>query len=133
MAAGSRPKAAAALRIAARSTSSGTPVKSCSTTRATTKGISSVRAALGCQFANCLTCSGVMRRPSQWRSTASSTIRIDTGKRWIFGYDLASSGSEKNHAGAPAAFGSRLRVAANGCDDFSSGDRLAFMRALLRR
>ena len=30
-------------RIAARSTSSGTPVKSCRTTRATTNGISSVR------------------------------------------------------------------------------------------
>ena len=41
------------LRIAARSASSGTPVKSCRMTRATTKGISSVRSALGNQFASC--------------------------------------------------------------------------------
>ncbi len=44
---GSRPSRAAVLRMAARSASSGTPVKSCSTTRDTTKGISSVRVALG--------------------------------------------------------------------------------------
>jgi hypothetical protein len=42
------PMRAATLRIAARSASSGTPVKSCSTTRATTKGISSLRSAFGC-------------------------------------------------------------------------------------
>ena len=40
------PRRATAERIAARSTSSGTPVKSCSTMRATTNGISSVRGAL---------------------------------------------------------------------------------------
>ena len=45
---GSLPRRCTAERIAARSTSSGTPVKSCSTMRATTKGISSVRGALGC-------------------------------------------------------------------------------------
>ena len=37
------PSRATAERIAARSTSSGTPVKSCNTMRATTNGISSVR------------------------------------------------------------------------------------------
>src|SRR5690349_4659441 len=40
---GLRPISAATLRIAPRSASSGTPVKSCSTTRAATNGISSVR------------------------------------------------------------------------------------------
>ena len=40
---GSPPSRATALRIAARSTSSGTPVKSCNTMRATTNGISSLR------------------------------------------------------------------------------------------
>src|SRR3989338_8745584 len=47
---GSLPIEAAASRIAARSTSSGTTVKSCNTMRATTNGISSVRAAFGFQL-----------------------------------------------------------------------------------
>ena len=71
----------ATLRIAARSASSGTPVKSCSTTRATTNGISSVRAAVGAQLASCRTCSSATFLPSQLRSTLSSTMRIDTGSR----------------------------------------------------
>jgi len=75
------PARAAAERIAARSASSGTPVKSCRMTRATVKGISSVRPAFGFQPANCLTCSGVTLTPSQLRSTDSSTMRIDTGRR----------------------------------------------------
>ena len=70
------PCAAATLRIAARSASSGTPVKSCSTTRATTNGISSVRAAFGFQLASCATCSSVTFLPSQLRSTDSSTMRM---------------------------------------------------------
>ena len=78
---GLRPSALATLRMAARSHSSGTPVKSCSTTRATMKGISSTRGAFGFQLASCLTCSSVTFLPSQLRSTASSTIRIDTGRR----------------------------------------------------
>ncbi len=85
MALASLPMAAATLRMAARSTSSGTPVKSCSTTRATTKGISSLRVALGCQLASCATCSGRTFLPSQLRSTDSSTMRIDTGSRLMFG------------------------------------------------
>ncbi len=85
---------AATLRIAPRSASSGTPVKSCSTTRATTNGISSVRASLGFQLASCSTCSAVTLLPSQLRSTLSSTMRIDTGRRFTFGNRFASSGSE---------------------------------------
>jgi hypothetical protein len=88
------PIAAATLRIAARSASSGTPVKSCSTTRATTNGISLLRSALGCQFANCSTCSAVTFLPSQLRSTLSRTMRSDTGSRDTFGISLASAGSE---------------------------------------
>ena len=90
----SLPRRCAALRIAARSASSGTPVKSCSTTRATVKGISVVRSALGCQLATCATCSSVILRPSQLRRTDSSTIRIETGSRLTLGNCLASSGSE---------------------------------------
>ena len=51
---GSRPIFSTADRIAARSTSSGTPVKSCKITRATTNGISSVLSACGCHAASCL-------------------------------------------------------------------------------
>ena len=40
-----------------------------------------MRSAFGFQFASCLTCSGVTFTPSQLRSTDSSTMRIDTGKR----------------------------------------------------
>jgi hypothetical protein len=75
------PSRATADRIAARSTSNGTPVKSCSTIRATTNGISSVRGALGFQFANSRTFCSETRLPSQLRSTDSSTSRIETGSR----------------------------------------------------
>ena len=81
----------ATLRIAARSASSGTPVKSCSTTRATTNGISSVRAPFGDQLASCRTCSSVTFLPSQLRSTDSSTMRIDTGRRDTLPTPAASS------------------------------------------
>ena len=49
------PSRATAERIAARSTSNGTPVKSCNTMRATTNGISSVRGAFGFQLASART------------------------------------------------------------------------------
>ncbi len=75
------PILSATLRIAARSASSGTPVKSCSTMRATTNGISAVRSASGRQPASSRTCSSVTFLPSQLRSTDSSTMRIDTGSR----------------------------------------------------
>ena len=67
---GSCPCSAATLRIAARSTSSGTPVKSCSTTRATTNGISSMRArGRAPSWRAARTCSSVTFLPSQLRST----------------------------------------------------------------
>src|SRR5579859_7999064 len=75
------PKRATAERIAARSTSSGTPVKSCNTMRATMKGISSVRTAFGCQLASARTLCSVTFLPSQLRRTDSSTSRMETGRR----------------------------------------------------
>ena len=82
-------------RIAARSANKGTPVKSCNTTRATTKGISFVRSALGFHFASCFTCSSVTFFPSQLRKTDSSTTRIETGKRSILISNFfCSAGSE---------------------------------------
>ena len=124
---------AATLRIAARSASSGTPVKSCSTTRATTKGISSLRGAFGCQLASFSTCSAATFLPSQLRSTLSSTMRIDTGSRLMLGYVLASSGSEYSWPCLPDAVRKRLRVAAKGWDGNFGVDRVLLMRALLRR
>ncbi|MCY1165646.1 hypothetical protein D9M73_55570 [compost metagenome] len=88
------PSLSATLRMAARSASNGTPVKSCSTTRETTNGISCVRAAFGFQLASSATCSAVTLLPSQLRSTDSSTMRMDTGRRDTFGNCLASAGSE---------------------------------------
>ena len=51
---GSPPNRCTALRIAARSTTSGTPVKSWSTIRATTKGISSFAGDFAFQLASAL-------------------------------------------------------------------------------
>src|SRR5687767_8393233 len=75
------PMRLATLRMAARSHSRGTPVKSCSTMRASTKGISSVRGATAFQPASSRTCASVTFLPSQLRSTDSSTMRIETGSR----------------------------------------------------
>ena len=61
------------------STSNGTPVKSCNTMRATMNGISSVRVAVGCHWASSRTFFSETFLPSQLRSTASSTNRMDTG------------------------------------------------------
>ena len=75
------PSRTRAERIAARSASNGTPVKSCNTMRATTNGISSVRGATGFQFASARTFCSDTRLPSQLRNTDSSTRRMDTGNR----------------------------------------------------
>src|SRR2546427_4350459 len=104
------PSLAAVLRMAARSASSGTPVKSCSTTRDTTKGLSSTRWAWGFPFASGSTCARVTLLPSQLRSTDSSTMRSDTGNRRTCGYCLASSGREKNLPFLPPAAAKDLRV-----------------------
>ena len=49
--------------------------------RATTKGISSVRGAVGFQLASARTFGSDTRLPSQLRRTDSSTSRMDTGSR----------------------------------------------------
>ena len=72
-------------------------MKSCSTMRATTNGISSVRGATGFQLARLRTWSSVTFLPSQLRSTDSSTIRMETGRRSIGTLSaLPSAGSEYN-------------------------------------
>src|ERR1700731_260999 len=70
--------------MAARSTTNGTPVKSCNTIRATTKGISSFAGFFAFQLASV---SKSRRRtfcPSQLRRTDSRTMRMLIGNREIF-------------------------------------------------
>src|SRR5512135_3248756 len=108
---GSRFMSAATLRIAARSHSRGTPVKSWRTTRATTNGISSARGAFGAQFATWRTCCSVSLMPSQLRSTLSRTTRIETGSRDTFPMPAFSrAGSEWYLAVAPDASRRSLSV-----------------------
>ena len=78
---GSPPSRFTALRMAARSTTSGTPVKSCKTIRATTKGISSFAGFVAFQFASVSTSFRRTFLPSQFRRTDSSTMRMLTGSR----------------------------------------------------
>ena len=92
---GSLPNRLTALRIAARSTTSGTPVKSCKTIRATTNGISAFAGDFAFQFASVSTSLCRTFFPSQFRSTDSSTIRMLTGNREILPTPRSSSaGSE---------------------------------------
>src|SRR5438477_3782637 len=93
---GSRPSRATALRIAARSTISGTPVKSCNTMRATTNGISALAGDFAFQFASVSTSLLQTFLPSQLRSTDSSTIRMLTGNREIFPTPFSSSAGSEN-------------------------------------
>src|SRR6267378_7762956 len=87
-----------ALRMAARSTTSGTPVKSCRRTRETTKGISSSRSARGRQEARFFTSSSRTRLPSRLRSSDSSTMRRQTGMRATPGNFSRAVGSEARRA-----------------------------------
>ena len=69
----------------------------------------------GCQLARRATCSAVTFRPSQLRSTLSSTMRIETGSRPTFGYSLANSGNEKKCAWPWGAVLKVLRVFEKAC------------------
>ena len=100
---GSLPSRATALRIAARSTSSGTPVKSCSTMRATTNGISSLRRRLRVPVRELSTSFARTFLPSQLRSTDSSTMRMLTGSREISRALLLQRGEGIELAGAAEA------------------------------
>ena len=72
IAAGSPPRSSIASRIAARSTTAGTPVKSCISTRAGWKGISTLGSAFASQPAIASTSSEVTEVPSSSRSAFSS-------------------------------------------------------------
>ncbi len=98
------PARTAAERMAARSTRSGTPVKSCKRTRATTNGTSSVRASRGPHDASARTSASRTRLPSQLRSKDSRTTRKLTGRRDTRPTPARSSaGSEQNLTLRPGA------------------------------
>src|ERR1041385_6660538 len=92
---GSPPSRWTALRIAARSTTSGTPVKSCRTMRATTKGISSFAGDFAFQLASVSTSLRPTFFPSQFRRTDSKTMRMLTGKRETGPTPCSSSAGRK--------------------------------------
>ncbi len=107
----SPPNRCTALRIAARSTTSGTPVKSWSTIRATTKGISSFAGDFAFQLARLSTSLRRTFLPSQFRRTDSRTIRMLTGSREIGPMPCSSSaGREWRDASRPWPASNFLRV-----------------------
>jgi hypothetical protein len=79
--AGSPPSSAIASRIAARSTTQGTPVKSCRSTRAGENAISSVGSALASQRAIFSTSSLVTEPLPSVRSRFSRRIFSENGSR----------------------------------------------------
>ena len=70
-----------ASRIAARSTTAGTPVKSCSSTRAGVKAISFSMSVAWSQLASAWMSPGLTEAPSSWRSRFSSRIFSEYGRR----------------------------------------------------
>ena len=90
--AGSPPRARIASRMVARSTTAGTPVRSCRMTRAGLNGISVAGSAVGSHWASAVTWSAVTLTPSSVRSRfSSSTFRLNgrsaapstASSRWI--------------------------------------------------
>ena len=70
-----------ASRMAARSTTHGTPVKSCITTRAGSSGTSRARPELGDHAASARTSSSLTNSPPAFRSTFSVRIFTTKGMR----------------------------------------------------
>ena len=68
-------------RIAARSTTAGTPVKSWSSTRAGANEISFCAVLFTSHVASASTSAAFTNRPSSWRSRFSSRIFIEYGRR----------------------------------------------------
>ena len=79
MRAGSPPRRRIASRMAARSTTAGTPVKSWSSTRAGMKGISRSGRAFGSQASSASMWARVTVRPSSRRSRFSSSTFKESG------------------------------------------------------
>ena len=82
-----------AARIAAISTSTGTPVKSCRITRDGINGSSTSAGFLAFQVAMRRTSSSVTVKPSQLRSSDSHSTRIENGRRSKSGFSERSASS----------------------------------------
>ena len=78
---GSPPSLTMPSRIAARSTTAGTPVKSCNSTRAGVNAISFCSFAAGSQLASAVMSSALTKRPSSQRRRFSSRIFKEYGRR----------------------------------------------------
>ena len=81
---------AIASRIAARSTTAGTPVKSCITTRAGVKAISSEGSALASQLASASMSSLLTETPSSLRRRFSSSTFSEKGSRATSNFDCSA-------------------------------------------
>jgi len=81
--AASPPSFCIAARIAARSTTAGTPVKSCRSTRAGMNAISRLGSAAGSQPASARMSASFTWRPSSLRSRFSSRIFSENGSRAV--------------------------------------------------
>ena len=92
---GSPPRLRMASRIAARSTTVGTPVKSCSSTRAGMKAISRSELSPGVHEASERMSSAVTDRPSSRRNRFSSRILSDHGMRSTLPAPARSSASKR--------------------------------------
>ena len=88
---GSPPRSAMASRMAARSTTAGTPVKSCMTTRAGVKAISSLGSAFASQRASfSMSAAWTEPLPSVRSRFSSSTLRLN-GSRATSYFDCSAS------------------------------------------
>ena len=88
---GSPPLSAIASRMAARSTTAGTPVKSCITTRAGVNAISSDGSAFASQLASASMSSLLTDTPSSLRSRFSSSTFSEKGSRATSNFDCSAS------------------------------------------
>src|SRR3990172_9563354 len=107
---GSPPRRARAARIAARSTTAGTPVKSCIRTRAGRKGISGRSIRPGAQAATARTSWLRMRCSSTWRRTDSSSRRIEKGSGSSCAGPACSSAVRPKMVISPACVARRRRA-----------------------
>ena len=87
----SPPRSAIASRIAARSTTAGTPVKSCMITRAGVKAISWEGSAFASQLASASMSSLLTETPSSLRSRFSSSTFSEKGSRATSNFDCSAS------------------------------------------
>ena len=119
--AGSPPIAAIASRIAARSTTAGTPVKSCMTTRAGVKAISLEGAAVGSHEASASMSAASTDPLPSVRSRFSSRIFSENGRRATSKRDASASRRKMSTVRAPTE--SVLRASKLFVDKRFSGGR----------